>query len=395
MRIVADENIPYATEAFGSLGDVIPLPGRKIDPASIVDAEILLVRSITEVNASLLEGSRVRFVGTATIGTDHVDEEYLHSRGIAFASAPGSNANSVAEYVVAALLTTARRKNFPLKGKTIGVIGVGNCGSRVAKKAEALGMRVLLNDPPLWRQTGNKRFRPLEELFSADILTLHVPLTYEGIDATYHLVDEAFLSKLRPECILMNTSRGPVVDNLALATALGSGKIGGAVLDVWENEPVIDIGLLDRVNLATSHIAGYSLDGKANATAMMYRAACRFFGAEAKWELASVLPKPYCERIEISRHKQRNTKRATSFATVAESDEDVIADTVRRVYDIERDDAALRELHGVDPDERGHFFDDLRKNYPERREFHNTEVVLPDSARRLAESLSGLGFHVR
>ncbi|NQT84941.1 4-phosphoerythronate dehydrogenase, partial [bacterium] len=219
MKIVADENIPYVKEAFGSLGDVIPLPGRKIAPASVVDAEILLVRSITEVNASLLEGSRVRFVGTATIGTDHVDEEYLHSRGIAFASAPGSNANSVAEYVVAALLTTARRKNFPLKGKTIGVIGVGNCGSRVAKKAEALGMRVLLNDPPLWRQTGNKRFRPLEELFSADILTLHVPLTYEGIDATYHLVDEAFLSKLRPECILMNTSRGPVVDNLALATA--------------------------------------------------------------------------------------------------------------------------------------------------------------------------------
>ncbi|NQT84533.1 DUF3410 domain-containing protein, partial [bacterium] len=224
----------------------------------------------------------------------------------------------------------------------------------------------------------------------------HVPLTYEGIDATYHLVDEAFLSKLRPECILMNTSRGPVVDNLALATALGSGKIGGAVLDVWENEPGIDIGLLDRVNLGTSHIAGYSLDGKANATAIMYRAACRFLGAEAKWELASVLPKPYCEQIEVvRRYKQRDTNRATFFAIAAESDEDVIADTVQRVYDIERDDAALRELHRVDPDERGHFFDDLRKNYPVRREFHNTGVVLPDSARRLAESLSGLGFHVR
>jgi len=403
MRIVADENIPYVNEAFGQFGDVITLPGRTIDAASVRDADILLVRSITKVNASLLEGSAVRFVGTATIGTDHVDEEYLRSKGIAFASAPGSNANSVAEYVVAALLTLASTRNFSLKGKTIGVVGVGNCGSRVAKKALALEMRVLLNDPPLQRQTGDEKFRPLDELLSADILTLHVPLTYEGIDATHHLVDETFLSKLRPHCILVNTSRGAVVDGHALASALGSGTIAGAVLDVWENEPNIDLGLLDRVDLGTSHIAGYSLDGKSNATAMMYRAACEFLGVEAKWEISSSLPRPYCERIEITCEGRPDSGRCrddrhggtpTPFTTGGRSDEDVIADTVRRVYDIRKDDAALRELRRVDPGERGDFFDHLRKEYPVRREFQNTEVVLSESASHLAGVLEGLGFRV-
>ncbi len=390
MKIVADENIPYVEEAFGGLGDVTTLPGRRIDTLSLRGAEILLVRSITRVDATLLEGSRVRFVGTATIGTDHINQEYLRSRGIAFTSAPGSNANSVAEYVAAATLAIARRKHLRLKGKTVGVIGVGNCGSRFVKKARALGMRALLNDPPLRRRTGDEKFRPINELFCADILTLHVPLTYEGIDATYHLVDEAFLRELSPQCILINSSRGAVVDNRALASALDSRRIGGAVLDVWENEPNIDLEVLERVDLATSHIAGYSLDGKANATAMLYRAACEFLGVETRWEVRSALPKPYCERIEIP---GRGT--ATSLATDATSDEDIIADTVRQVYDIKRDDAALRQLPRVDAGERGDFFDRLRRDYPARREFRNTEVVLPDSALQLANALRGLGFRVR
>ncbi len=394
MRTIADENIPYVEEAFGRLGEVVTLPGRKIDAASVRDAEILLVRSITKVDASLLERTHVRFVGTATIGTDHVDEEYLRSRGIAFASAPGSNANSVAEYVVAALLTLAGKKNLRLKGKTIGIIGVGNCGSRVVTKAEALGMRVLLNDPPLRRQTGDETFRPLEELFCADILTLHVPLTYEGMDATYHLADEVFLSKLRPECILINTSRGAVVDNQTLLAALNSGSIGGVVLDVWENEPSLDLQLLDRVDIGSSHIAGYSLDGKANATAMIYRAACEFLGVEAEWELTSALPKPYCARIEIGVHGERQGRKATLIRTESKSDEEITADAVRHVYDIEKDDAALRGLHRVEPAERGAFFDRLRKDYPVRREFHNTEVVLAKPESHLADVLSGLGFRV-
>ncbi len=404
MRIVADENIPYVKEAFGHLGQVVTLSGRNLDSVSVRDAEVLLVRSVTKVDASLLRGSRVRFVGTATIGTDHVDEEYLRSKRIPFASAPGSNANSVAEYVVAALLTVARRKNLPLKERTIGVIGVGNCGSRVAKKAEALGMNVLLNDPPLRRQTGDAKFRPLEELLSADILTLHVPLTREGMDATHHMIDEVLFRRLRPECILLNTSRGAVVNNRELLAALDSGKIAGAVLDVWENEPSISLGLLDKVLIGTSHIAGYSLDGKANATAMLYEAACDFLGKSPEWTLSSALPKPYCERIEIlagdtslsqSSDNRSASQRVATVRTSGKSDQEIVAEVVRAVYDIERDDAALRELKLVVPEDRGPFFDRLRKEYPVRREFHNTEVTLPRSASHLAKALAGLGFRVK
>jgi erythronate-4-phosphate dehydrogenase len=394
MNIVADENIPYVKEAFGDLGEVITLPGRKIDASSARDAEILLVRSITKVDSSLLQGSSVRFVGSATIGTYHVDQHYLESEGIIFASAPGSNANSVAEYVIAALLTLAKRKGFCLKGKKIGVIGVGNCGSRVAKKAEALGMRVVLNDPPLWRETADAKFRPIEELWEADILTLHVPLTYEGLDATHHMVNEAFLGKLRTGCILVNTSRGAVVDNRAVLAALNSGKLGAAVFDVWENEPNIDLGVLDAVDLATPHIAGYSLDGKTNATTMVYEAACKFLGVKPEWKPASVLPKPDPPYLEIARHQQTGYPRRGQVPDET-TDEEAIANAVRKVYDIEKDDAALRRICETDPSQRGAFFDRLRKDYPVRREFQNTEVYLPQSASHLAEVFMGLGFRVR
>jgi erythronate-4-phosphate dehydrogenase len=404
VKIVADENIPYVQEAFGTLGKVIALPGRKIGSRAVREADMLLVRSITQVNAMLLEGSHIRFVGTATIGTDHVDEECLRSRGIAFASAPGSNANSVAEYIVAALLTLAKRRNFRVAGKTIGVIGVGNCGSRFVKKAEALGINVLLNDPPLWRQTGHSEYRPIEELFGADVVTLHVPLTYEGVDATCHLVDEAFLRQVRPGAIVVNTSRGGVVDGRALKEGLDSGKIGGAVLDVWENEPNIDLDLLDRVEIGTPHIAGYSFDGKVNATAMLYEAASKFLGVEKEWDAASCLPEPDCARIEVWEAAQAKCLTAPGIpagevtARVVHSgasDEDTIAEIVRLVYDAEKDDDGLRKVKSIAENERGAFFDNLRKEYPVRREFHNTEVVLPESLCSLAEALSRLGFRAR
>ncbi len=402
MKIVADENIPYVREAFGTLGEVITLSGRRIGAASIRGSEVLLVRSITEINGPLLEGSGVRFVGTATIGTDHIDKEYLHSHGIEFASAPGSNANSVAEYVVAALLRLATRKGFRLSGKTLGVIGVGNCGSRVARKAEALGMRIILNDPPLQRQTGDPEYRPLEELLDCDVLTLHVPLTHEGVDATHHLVDEGLLEKLRPECILINTSRGAVVDNLALLAALHSGRIAGGVLDVWENEPEINLNLLDQMDIGTSHIAGYSLDGKVNATAMLYEAACRFFKLTPLVDVRSLMPPSNVPRIEIRKpvpnHSANTQGRAEATSiTARDEDEETIAEVVRSVYDVERDDAALRRIHKLEPAERGAYFDRLRKEYPVRREFHNTEVVLcrPGSSPGVARALAGLGFRVK
>ena len=196
--IVADENIPYVREAFAVLSDVCLVHGRNLTSEIVKDADVLLVRSVTKVNADLLEGSRVQFVGTATIGTDHIDLDYLNRKGIAFASAPGSNATSVAEYVTAALLTIADRRGISLNGKSVGIIGVGNVGSRVRARVEALGMKAICNDPPLARETGDPQFRPLAEALEADVVTLHVPLTREGPDATFHLADGAFFGKLRP-----------------------------------------------------------------------------------------------------------------------------------------------------------------------------------------------------
>jgi len=192
MKIVADENIPFVKECFASIGDVQTLSGRKITPDAIAEADILLVRSITPVNEKLLAGSKVKFVATATIGFEHIDVEYLKNKSIGFASAPGSNANSVADYIIAALLSVAQKHKITLEGKSIGVVGVGNVGSKVAKKCVALGMIVKLNDPPLLRRTGDSKYRPIDELFDCDFITLHTPLTREGQDKTYHLADNFF-----------------------------------------------------------------------------------------------------------------------------------------------------------------------------------------------------------
>ncbi|MCK5270110.1 MAG: 4-phosphoerythronate dehydrogenase, partial [Sedimentisphaerales bacterium] len=282
MKIVADENIPFVREIFASLGDVLCVSGRQMSAGVLAGADVLLVRSVTKVNEQLLSDSSVRFVGTATIGTDHVDREYLSSREITFVSAAGSNSNSVAEYVITAILILAEKYGWELQGRTLGIIGVGNIGSNIEKKAPALGLKVLPNDPPLQRETGDKRFvslaRVLEE---ADIITCHVPLTRSGPDATWHLFDQEKLGRLRPDTLLINSSRGAVVDNKELKKQITKGNIGPVVLDVWENEPEIDMGLLDQVAIATPHIAGYSLDGKVNGTVMLYQKLCEFLGTEA------------------------------------------------------------------------------------------------------------------
>ncbi len=223
MNIVADANIPFAGECFSSLGPVTVVPGREITPGAIRDAQILLVRSITRVDSKLLDGSSIRFVGTSTIGFDHVDVDYLVERDIGFASAPGSNANSVAEYIVAGLLEVAEKNNIKLQGKSIGVAGVGNVGGRVAKKCAALGMDVRLNDPPLARESGDEKYLPLKDLFDCDFISLHTPLTFEGIDKTFHLADEKFFKSLKNGCVFINTSRGGMVETGALKSAIKSG----------------------------------------------------------------------------------------------------------------------------------------------------------------------------
>ncbi len=336
MKIIADPNIPFVQEAFGPLGVVQLVPGRQMTPAIVREAEVLLVRSVTQVNAALLEGSRVRFVATATIGTDHVDEPYLVRRGIGFASAAGSNANSVAEYVVVALL------ELECHG-TLGVVGVGNVGSKVVRYARALGLRVLENDPPRQRREPLPEFVSLEQVMAeADIITLHVPLTKTGRDATYHLFDPR---QLRRGTVLFNTSRGAVLENAALIAAR---QLGALVLDVWEGEPVVPLELLKRATLMTPHIAGYSFDGKVNGTRMIYEAVCRFLGVAPSWQ--PQLPPPM-QPVLIG--------------------EDLRA-VVRQAYDIRADDAALRRAPTA--------FDRLRAEYPVRREFHNYATGVPGAS---------------
>ena len=380
MKIVADENIPFVTEAFGHLGEVVTVRGRTIASSTVADADVLLVRSVTKVGPSLLEGSKVKFVGAATIGTDHVDVPYLKERGIAFAAAPGSNAMSVAEYLTAALLVLARRGGYKLTGKSIGIVGVGNVGSRVAVKAAALGMKVLLNDPPLARKTGDPKYLPVKKLLKADFLTVHTPLTMEGLDATYHMVNEEFVAGMKPGSVLINTARGSIAEGRALKRALDGDQLSEVILDVWENEPKPDPSLIERAAIATPHIAGYGLDGKVRGTEMIYKAACRFLKAKPIWKMENDLPiAPYPELLLKARGRD---------------DEDVIRDAVLTVCDVEADDAAMRKTLQLPDEDRAAYFDKLRRDYPVRREFHNTHITLSGGRAGLAKKLKALGFKV-
>lgn len=382
MKIVADQNIPFVKECFSSMGDVITAGGRQMTSELVRDADILLVRSITKVGRELLDGSRVRFVATATIGFEHVDLEYLSRHSIGFASAPGSNANSVAEYITAALLVLARKKKWTLEGKSIGIIGVGNVGSRVETKCRALGMEVVLNDPPLARQTGDKKYRPMEEVFKCDFITMHTPLTKEDPDATYHLADEVFFRAMKPGAVFLNTSRGKVHDERALRQAMECGHLGAVVLDVWETEPAINPWLLQKVDLSTPHIAGYSFDGKVAGLIMIYEAACRYFGLQTAHAMSDFLPVPPVPQINVSERD------------LLKPEEDLLHDIVQTIYVLNRDDFNTREILLQSDSEKGAFFDALRKNYPVRREFQNTVVILPSLQHKLAKKLAGIGFQV-
>ena len=270
MKITVDENIAYGKEAFSQFGDVGLLHGRKISPDSVKDSDALIVRSITKVDKSLLEGSKVKFVGTATIGKDHIDLEYLKENNITFADAAGCNAHAVKEYIFTALSDVLTKKSLKFNNLSIGIIGAGNVGSKVAYCADTLGMETIINDPPLKRKTGNKIYKELDEALRADIVTLHVPLNKEGIDKTVHLLDYERLNGLKDNCILINSSRGSVVDNDALEKIIEK-KNFTVILDVWENEPGLKPGLLKKVYIGTPHIAGYSYEGKVNGTTMILK----------------------------------------------------------------------------------------------------------------------------
>jgi erythronate-4-phosphate dehydrogenase len=381
MKIVADANIPFVKECFSSAGQVEIIAGREMSAKTVAQADALLVRSVTEVNERLLAGSKVKFIGTATIGFEHVDVDYLEKKGIGFASAPGSNANSVAEYVVAAQLEIAQKYNFDLEGKSIGIVGVGNVGSRVEEKCRALGMIPVLNDPPLERRTGDQKYRQLKELFDCDFITLHTPLTYEGQDKTFHLANEDFFNSLKDNTVFINTSRGGVVSTNALKKAIKNKKIGATVLDVWENEPDIDTELLDMADIGTSHIAGYSYDGKIAGMIMIYEALCKHFGLEQEHKIGDFLPVPAKPKINLNVKKY--------------SPQQVIRAAVGEIYDITEDDKGLRGILNLPLGKRCATFDRLRREYPVRREFHNTTVIFSDKYRDVVEKLRGIGFKTK
>ena len=373
MKVVADDKIPFLKGVLESEGiEVVYLPGAKTTDADVSNADALITRTRTKCNEKLLENSAVKFIATATIGFDHIDTDYVEKRGICWTNAPGCNSSSVAQYITSLLLNLAVKHNFKLADKVLGVVGVGYVGKKVAAVGRALGMKVLLNDPPRARAEGDKEFVSLDIVAQkADIITIHVPLEYEGEDKTFHLADEEFLNKLTQKQFIINASRGEVVDNAALRKVLEKRSIAGGVLDVWENEPEIDLELLNLLDYATPHIAGYSTDGKVNGTSMSVNALAKFFN------LSERLQNWYPDNVPVPENTVIECPADGSL-------EEKLLYIVSQSYNIADDTKALKQT----PQD----FEKLRGNYPLRREFGIFTVVNADS--QCAEVLKNLGFKV-
>lgn len=359
LTIVVDENIPAAEACFAALGTVVRKPGRTLTAADVRDADALVVRSITQVNEALLAGSKVRFVGTATIGVDHVDQAYLQQQGIRFASAPGCNAQSVVDYVMAALLELETIRDFSISGKSIGIFGLGNVGSRLKIVADRLGLPVLACDPPLQKK-GMTGLVSADEAWQADIVSLHVPFSVGGDFPTRYLGDYRRLRNMVPNAVLINTSRGAVVDNRALSNVLNERFDQGAVLDVWEGEPLVNRELASQVDIATPHIAGYSHDGKIRGTFMIYQALCEFLQQPMTVQEQDLIPSPLDITLDFS----------SDLADTPASARDL----VRKVYGIQEDDLGLRTSLQLERERRGEAFDALRKHYRVRREYSTVQL---------------------
>lgn len=368
MKVLADENMPLIQELFANWAQVTTSAGRHISAEQLAETEVLLVRSITQVNAALLtKAPHLRFVGTATIGCDHIDTQLLANKGITFASAPGCNKVAVGDYVLAALLEVAEHKQWILKDKTLAVVGVGNTGSEVAKRARALGMKVLLCDPPKVASEPNATtdYVDYSEALTADIVSFHVPIIQEGEHRTWHLLNEAVIKHLSAEQVLINACRGEVWDNQALLARQTSAVPLTLVMDVWEHEPEVLAELVPYVFIATPHIAGYSLEGKARGTWALYEALCTFLRQPKQYELTTLLPPPEIKSVQIQ----------------GELDQALISRLVRLVYDIRQDDHDFRAALG-----QTGFFDRLRKTYFQRRELGSLQLI------GASDTVSGLGF---
>ncbi len=379
MITVCAASVLQGAEAFSTLGEVRVVPDAAIDAASVRDADALVIRSKTRVDAALLRDSRLRFVGTATAGTDHLDTALLAEAGIACCAAPGCNADAVAEYVTAALLDLAQRCGEMLAGRTLGVVGVGQVGRRVLRHAAALGMNVLANDPPRHLAEGDPSLLPLDEILpQCDAITLHTPFTVDGPFPTAHLANHAFFERLKPGCLFINASRGEVADSAALLHAIDHGVVRRCALDVFEGEPKPDLRVVAAADLATPHIAGYSYDGRLKGTLMVYQALCHFLETTPLWTPEPLLP----------------THRHIPLDERGHDPEELIRQAVGAAYAIRRDDAEFRAGLAGDDSARGTHFNRLRKEYPVRHEFPAYTISAGALSPNTRSALAALGFAI-
>lgn len=342
LKIVADKAIPFLEGVFDPYADMTYLPGDKIGPEDVKDADVLMVRTRTKCNADLLEGSKVKFIATATIGTDHIDFPYCDSKGIVVRNAPGCNAGGVMEYVFSALYGLASRKSISLQGDTIGIIGVGHVGSLIERMGRALGFKILKCDPPRAEAEGSFGFCDLEYLLqNSQIVTLHVPLD----ETTRGMANSEFFSLMQPGAFFINAARGEVVCDDALKAAIP--KLGPVIIDTWNHEPDIDLDLMDKVAIATPHIAGYSYQGKQNGTAAAVRAVAHYFGITELYEFFPKTDLPENEAVKLE---------------LKDLNQGEIASVLQYNYPIFTDDFMLR----LNPEN----FDKLRSEYNYRREVY-------------------------
>lgn len=378
MKIVADKAIPYTRRFFSTLGDLVLLDAGDITPASIRDADCLVVRSVTRVDRGLLDGAQVSCVASASSGTDHVDLDYLDTRDIPLLDAKGCNANSVAEYVLSCLFVLSEQYGVEPEGKTVGIIGCGHVGARLRHLLRTIGFETRVYDPFIRDERNAYPFRDLDHVLDSDIITLHVPHTTTGEHPTAQMVGREFLGRLKRDVIFINTARGGVVNERALVDFARENQASRLVLDVWTGEPEINDELFRLATLATPHIAGYSSRAKLDATRFVCEKLCKWFDMPAPADTGIPFP---AERAEINLSGFNGGFEAARTAVLA-------------AYDVRSDCAALREIESIDPERRGDFFTSLRADYPFRREFAELQVILPEQPDSIRSRLSALGFSI-
>lgn len=369
IKILADAHIPYLKGVAEQFGETAYLPGNQFSKQTIKGKDVLIVRTVTHFDEEILNGTGVKLVCSATIGYDHIDTAYCDSHGITWKTAPGCNADSVEQYITASLLFLSEKYKFNLQHKTIGIIGVGNVGSKVEAVCKKLGMRILLNDPPREALEGSDQFTDLDTLKKeADIITLHTPLTKNGSYPTYHLAGKAFFNSLHRKPFIINSCRGAVADNEAWIEAIRSNKISGTVIDCWENEPHINLELLQLADIATPHVAGYSADGKWTATKMSLENLNDFFQLNINPIRLLEIDSPENPVIDL---KGIEKEKQLSYA-------------VWQTYNPMQETENLKSH----PEK----FYEFRSNYPPRREYHAYTVV--NATKEVRKILKVLGFRI-